>query len=215
MSDTPKSKHANFAYLSLGSNIEAERHLPAAVAHLAQYGHVRAVSTVWETAPVGFSDQPNFLNAVVLLETDLSAQVLRERAIAAIEAALGRVRSRNKNAPRTIDIDIMLFNRDIVQVNGRHIPDPEVRERPFVAIPLAEIAPDYVHPETGQTLQAIARQFDPTSSGMRRRSDVVLRSDNCVDKRRILQRSHRNIRKNDTLSKNWSNHRLSDLQEGN
>ncbi len=174
MSGADKSGSMNLAYLSLGSNIEPERHLPSAVAHLAQFGHVRAVSTVWETPPLGFSDQPVFLNAVVLLETHLSAQKLSREAIPAVEAALGRVRSENKNAPRTIDIDIMLFNRDIIQLDRRHIPDPEVLERPFVAIPLAEIAPDYIHPETGQTLQAIAGQFDPVSSGMRRRDEVVL-----------------------------------------
>jgi 2-amino-4-hydroxy-6-hydroxymethyldihydropteridine diphosphokinase len=164
----------NLAYLSLGSNIEPERHLPSAVAHLAQFGHVRSVSTVWETPPLGFSDQPVFLNAAVLLETNLSAQTLSQEAIPAVEAALGRVRSENKNAPRTIDIDIMLFNRDIIQLDRRHIPDPEVLERPFVAIPLAEIAPDYVHPEIGQTLCQIAGRFDPAATGMRRRDDVTL-----------------------------------------
>jgi 2-amino-4-hydroxy-6-hydroxymethyldihydropteridine diphosphokinase len=174
ISETNASRQANLAYLSLGSNIEPERHLPAAVAHLAGFGRVHAVSMVWETPPLGFSQQPNFLNAAVLLETQLSAQTLRQAAIAQIEAALGRVRSQNKNGPRTIDIDIVLFNRDIIRFNQRRIPDPEVLERPFVAIPLAEIAPDYVHPETGQTLQSIASQFDPTSAGMCRRDDVIL-----------------------------------------
>ena len=173
-SESKKTSRSNLAYLSLGSNIEPERNLPAAVTHLAQFGQVQAVSTVWETLPVGFNDQPNFLNAAVLLETHLSAETLREEAIAGIERTLGRVRTANKNAPRTIDIDIMLFNRDIIQLNGRHIPDPEVLERSFVAIPLAEIAPDYVHPETGRTLKDIAKQFDPASAGMVRREDVEL-----------------------------------------
>jgi len=164
----------NLAYLSLGSNVEPEHNLPAAVARLARFGHVRAVSTVWESAPVGLVDQPNFLNAAVLLETEFSAQALREQAIAEIEAALGRVRTENKNAPRTIDIDIMLFNRDVLQVGRRHIPDPEILERPFVAIPLAEIAPDYIHPETGQTLQQIARPM--WWDGITRRPDVIMRS---------------------------------------
>jgi 2-amino-4-hydroxy-6-hydroxymethyldihydropteridine diphosphokinase len=122
--------------------------------------------------PVGLTDQPNFLNAAVLLETPLPAQVLREQAIAEIETALGRVRTENKNAPRTIDIDIMLFNRDVLQVGQRHIPDPEILERPFVAIPLAEIAPDYIHPETGQTLQQIARPM--WRGGITRRPDVIM-----------------------------------------
>lgn len=164
----------NLAYLSLGSNIEPDRCLPAAVALLARYGRVSAVSTVWQTAPVGFADQPDYLNAAVLLETPLSAQALREQAIAHIEGELGRVRTENKNAPRTIDIDIMLFNDAVLNVGQRRIPDPEVLERPFVAIPLAEIAPDTVHPETGKTLKEIASQFDPDASGMMRRNDVIL-----------------------------------------
>ncbi len=163
----------NLAYLSLGSNVEPERNLATAVDWLGRWGRVQAVSTVWESAPVGLVDQPNFLNAAVLLETGLSAQALRQEAITSIEMALGRVRTANKNAPRPIDIDIMLFNQDVLQVGQRHIPDPEVLERPFVAIPLAEIAPDYVHPEIGQTLRQIAGRFDPAAAGMRRRDDVT------------------------------------------
>ena len=164
----------NRAYLSLGSNIEPERNLPAAVDWLGRWGCIQAVSTVWESAPLGFADQPNFLNAAVLLETGLSAQALRQEAIASVETALGRVRSANKNAPRTIDIDIMLFNHDILQVGQRHIPSPEVLERPFVAVPLAEIAPDYVHPEIGQPLRQIAGRFDLAATGMHQRDDVTL-----------------------------------------
>lgn len=170
----PRAEEGNLAYLSLGSNIEPERNLPAAVTQLAQFGRVRAVSRVWQTAPIGLADQPDFLNAVVLLETPLSAQALREQAIAQIEKSLKRVRTENKNAPRTIDIDIMLFNNDVLSLGRRRIPDPEVLERPFVAIPLAEVAPNYVHPETGQSLKQIADQFDPRSAGMSQRDDVVL-----------------------------------------
>ena len=165
---------ANLAYLSLGSNIDPERNLPAAVTLLAQFGQVRAVSSVWQSAPVGFAAQADFLNAAVILETTLSAQRLREQAIAKIEENLKRVRTENKNAPRTIDIDIMLFNEEVFSLGQRHIPDAEVLERTFVAIPLAEIAPDYVHPETGQTLRQIADKFDPEVAGMRRRDDATL-----------------------------------------
>jgi 2-amino-4-hydroxy-6-hydroxymethyldihydropteridine diphosphokinase len=170
----PESGKGNRAYLSLGSNIEPERNLPAAVAQLARYGQIKRVSTVWQTAPVGLIDQPDFLNAALLLETPLSAQVLREQAIVEIERNLKRVRTKDKNAPRRIDIDIMLFNEDVLSLGQRHIPDSEVLERSFVAIPLAEIAPDYVHPETGQTLQEIAQRFDLADTGMKRRDDVVL-----------------------------------------
>ena len=162
------------AFLSLGSNIEPERNLPAAVRELARFGRVVRVSTVWQSPAEGSAGQPEFLNAALLLETSLSAVELKETAIAAIEAHLGRVRGSDRNAPRTIDIDIMLFDRERLTLGRRRIPDPEVRERPFVAIPLAEIAPDYRHPETGETLTEIAARFNPATAGLRPRKDVIL-----------------------------------------
>jgi 2-amino-4-hydroxy-6-hydroxymethyldihydropteridine diphosphokinase len=164
----------NRAYLSLGSNIEPEHHLPLAVTMLGRFGRVAAVSTVWESPPADASDQPNYLNAAVLLETTLTAFKLREQAIAYIEAALGRVRSADKNAPRPIDIDIMLFNAEVLQLGERRIPSPEIIERAFVAVPLAEIAPDYVHPLNGATLAEIAARFSRAGAGLRARADVVL-----------------------------------------
>ena len=176
MSEVREAGKLNRAYLLLGSNIEPVNNLRDTVLQLARFGRVRAISAVWESPPAGFAAQPRYLNAAVLLETGLSANELRDTAIASIEAALGRVRTSNKNAPRTIDIDIMLFNRDVLDVGHRHIPDSEVRERPFAAIPLAEIAPEYLHPETGETLREIAHRFDPEAAGMRRRDDVALPS---------------------------------------
>lgn len=163
----------NRAYLSLGSNIAPEQHLPAAIRLLGDYGRVLAVSTVWESAALGDPNQPNYLNAAVLLATPMTASTLRRQAIATIENTLGRRRvADNKNAARTIDIDMMLFNRAILQIGHRHIPDDEVLTRAFVAVPLAEIAPDYVHPVTGQTLRDIAAQFDLTA--LHPRHDVIL-----------------------------------------
>ena len=164
----------NLAYLSLGSNMEPEHNLPEAVAQLARFGRIKAVSSVWQTAAVGFTNQPDFLNAAVLLETELTARILKEQAITQVENSLGRVRTENKNGPRPIDIDIMLFNHDVVSIGLRHIPDPELLERSFVAIPLAEIAPDYVHPETKVTLAEIALQFNPATEAIIRRDDIEL-----------------------------------------
>ena len=169
-----EKSRTNLAYLSLGSNIDPEHNLPKAVSQLAQFGRVKAASSVWQTAPVGFSKQQDFLNAAVLLETELSARILRQDAITKIESSMGRVRTENKNGPRTIDIDIMLFNRDILSIDHRRIPDPELLERSFVAIPMAEIAPDYVHPEKNVTLAEIARRFNPATEPIKRRDDVEL-----------------------------------------
>jgi 2-amino-4-hydroxy-6-hydroxymethyldihydropteridine diphosphokinase len=162
------------AYLALGSNIAAETNLPAAVERLADYGRVKRVSTVWESRPVGDTDQPNFLNAAVLLETSLSAEELKRVAIAEIERCLQRVRDpQNKNAARTIDIDIALFNQDVLSLGENRIPDPDILTRPFLAVPLAELDPEYVHPTDGQTLHAIAEGFEDGS--LIARADVQLR----------------------------------------
>ena len=162
------------AYLSLGSNIEPENNLPAAVRELGRFGRVLQVSRVWQSIPVGGPGQPDYLNAALLLETALSAIDLKAKAIATVEARLGRMRSTDRNAPRTIDIDIMLFDREQLRLGDRNIPDQEVLERPFVAIPLAEITPGYIHPVTGESLAEIASRFDPNSSGMRLCSDLIL-----------------------------------------
>jgi 2-amino-4-hydroxy-6-hydroxymethyldihydropteridine diphosphokinase len=163
---------ANVVYLSLGSNIEPAENLRAAIEQLAAQTKLIAVSSVWETKPVGLAKQPNFLNAAAIVETSLTAEQFKQEVIGPIEQGLGRVRQADKNAPRPIDIDIMLFNRQILQLGQRHIPSPEIIERPFVAIPLAEIAPDYQHPEVGQTLAEIARKFEVNQADMRPRPDV-------------------------------------------
>ena len=166
---------ANRAYLLLGSNIEPERNLPDAVRALREYGRIVAVSPVFESAPAGFLNQGNFLNAAVLLETRLSANDLRHGAIAAIERKLGRVRDPgNKNAPRTIDIDVALFNRDVLHGGGLSIPDPNILDRLFVARPLAELDAAYLHPEQHATLGDIAKALETAGAAITPRPDVLL-----------------------------------------
>ena len=174
----------NLAYLSLGSNIDPEHNLPKAASQLAQFGRIKAASSVWQTAPVGFTNQPDFLNAAVLLETELSAETLRHQAITQIENALGRVRTENKNGPRPIDIDIMLFNHDVGSIGHRRIPDPELLERCFVAIPMAEIAPDYVHPEEKVSLKEIALKFNSATTSITLRDDIELYGEREIKQRK-------------------------------
>jgi 2-amino-4-hydroxy-6-hydroxymethyldihydropteridine diphosphokinase len=190
--------HLNQAYLSIGSNIEPETNLLKAVNMLASHGRISALSKVWETRPVGNPDQPNFLNAVVLLETPASAQHLKDKVISQIERSLGRIRTEDKNAPRTIDIDIVLFNHDILSIGQSSIPSPEVLERAFVAIPLAEISPDYIHPQSGQPLADIASRFDPDEWGMKTRSDISIKKVmELQQKGKLINRSGYGVRLND------------------
>ena len=159
--------------ISLGSNIRPELNLPAAVRELRSAGEILAVSSVWESAPVGFADQANFLNAAVLLATRLRMEELKQTVLRPIEEKLGRVRVRdpgNVNAPRTIDLDISIFLSPAESL----VLDEEILTRSFVAVPLAEVLPDFAHPETGQTLAEIARSFKFPNSELRPRPDCSL-----------------------------------------
>lgn len=166
-------KRRNRAFIAMGSNIDAENNLREATRLLAEACTLVAVSPVYETVPVGTTDQPNFLNAAALIETELSAAELKHEVLLGIECQLGRVRVADKNAPRTIDLDLALFNTEVLDVDTRHIPDPDIVKYAHIAVPLADLAPQYRHPETGQMLREIAeRTF---MGGMMRRDDVQLR----------------------------------------
>lgn len=166
----------NIAYLSIGSNIEKERNLPACVRLLAHHGRIMAVSPVYETDPVGARPgDPSFFNAAVALETSLPAAELKAQVLQPIEEQLGRRRLADPNVPRTIDVDISLFNDQVFRLGRRKIPDPDILLYPHVAVPLADIAPDHVHPETGETLAQIARRVRATSDqSLVRRTDIPL-----------------------------------------
>lgn len=159
-------------FVALGSNIDSERNVREAVRRLAARCRLLAVSPVYETTPVGKTDQPNFLNAAALIETGLSAGALKAQVLQPIEQELGRVRTADKNAPRTIDLDIALFGDQVLELGTRHLPDPDGLRYPHIAQPLADLAPDMRHPETGQTLAEIARSLPGV--GLRLRPDVNL-----------------------------------------
>jgi 2-amino-4-hydroxy-6-hydroxymethyldihydropteridine diphosphokinase len=151
------------AYVSLGSNIEPEKNLVKAIRLLRERCTVLALSSVYRTPPQGYTQQADFLNMAVKLTTMLSPIEFKTRVMAEIERQLGRTRDpNNKNAPRTIDLDISLWDDAIIDYGEKpwHIPEGDILRFAHVAIPLAEITPDYVHPETGQTLAVIAAHFD-------------------------------------------------------
>ncbi len=146
---------AELAFISLGSNIEPSRNLPAAVRRLGRLGRLRALSAAYHTEPVGPPGQPPFVNAAALLETDLPPAPLTA-ALKETEAALGRVRTGDRYAPRPIDLDLCLYDTLQGTFDGVELPDPEILERPYLALTLAELAPDFPYPTTGEPLQAIA-----------------------------------------------------------
>lgn len=149
------------AVLAMGSNIEKERNLAEAIRLLRRAPRitVERVSRFYESPSVGGpEDAPDFFNVAALVRTELTAAGLRE-ALRAIERELMRERSADPDAPRTIDLDVAYFGDTGLDIDGWILPDPLVATAPHVAIPIAEVAPDWIHPTDGRTTKEIAEQI--------------------------------------------------------
>ena len=176
------SRPATPALITLGSNIAPERNLPRAVALLRQNYHltVRAISRVYESLPVSASggvaeDPPPFHYAALLVESDgyYGPLALKFHVLRFIELLLGRARSADRFAPRPMDLDLALFGDCVLSSPHLTLPDPDILTRAHVVLPLAEVAPDWRHPLTGQTLAAIAAGFGEVA-GIYPRDDLAL-----------------------------------------
>ena len=137
-------------YLSLGSNITPLKNLPRAVAMLRHYGEIIAVSSVWDTPPYGMTG-PRFLNASLAVTTLFPPTQFKNLALRRIEIMMGRVRTYDKNAPRPIDLDIVIADG--------WIADSNIWDRPHLAVPLGELLPGLTHPTRRITLAQIAQTF--------------------------------------------------------
>ncbi len=148
------STKPSLAYLSLGSNVgDRAAQLRSALARLETSGRVAAVSSFYETEPMEFTQQPWFLNCAVALETTQTPQQLMT-SILHIEQAMGRQRLQKKG-PRSIDIDILLFDDAVVNSSELTVPHPALHRRRFVLEPLAEIAPNALHPVLNKTIREL------------------------------------------------------------
>jgi 2-amino-4-hydroxy-6-hydroxymethyldihydropteridine diphosphokinase len=156
------------AAIALGSNLESrfgdrEANLREAVRRIESLGEVRAVSSFYDTEPVGYLEQPRFLNAALLLETEMEPRALM-RKLLSIERAMGREREgAMPKGPRVIDLDLLLYGDWVLWAEDLILPHPRMEERRFVLEPLAEIAPDWVHPVLGVTVRGLFAQLDRES----------------------------------------------------
>ncbi len=153
------------AYIALGSNMgEREQHLRSAIDSLRQLGDVGAVSSFYETEPVGDVPQSDFLNAVAELKAALAPEELLQ-ALLRIEQEHGRDRSASPpKGPRTLDLDLLTYDGLMLNTPMLTLPHPEMAERRFVLVPLAEIAPQWRHPISGKTAVELQAELTQQNS---------------------------------------------------
>ncbi|MBN2308346.1 MAG: 2-amino-4-hydroxy-6-hydroxymethyldihydropteridine diphosphokinase [Candidatus Hydrogenedentes bacterium] len=150
------------AIIALGSNIAPRDNLAAALALLAERLELAGLSNVYRSPALGRPEQPDFLNAACRVRprppaTRLEPRRLKADVLRPIEARLGRRRTPDTYAARPIDLDIALCGPLVIDEPGLRIPDPDIRTRPFLAVPLYELVPDAVLPDTGEELSAIVQ----------------------------------------------------------
>ena len=158
------------AYIGLGSNLgDRAANLAEARRQLAEAGRIVAVSSIYETEPWGVGPgQPDYLNQVVAMATPLPpSDLLKE--LLRIERKMGRVRSAPGDA-RVIDLDLLLYGDEVIDEPGLTLPHPRMCDRAFVLTPLAEIAPDTVHPANGLTIGALNASVDHSGVRLWRRT---------------------------------------------
>lgn len=145
----------NSIFIGLGSNLGDRQKMLAKAVELLQ-PEIRPVtySRIYETPPWGFTDQPAFLNQVILAQTSLSAQETLDT-LKRIENDLGR-QPNFRYGPRVIDLDILFFNEDVITTDTLAIPHPELTRRAFVLLPLLDIAPDFIHPVEKKSIRELA-----------------------------------------------------------
>lgn len=151
------------AFVALGSNLDGpETKVRQAIAALAELPQARlvAASSLYRSAPVGYSDQPDFINAVAQLTTTLAPRPLLA-ALLALEQRFGRKRS-FRNAPRALDLDLLLYDAQYIAEAELTVPHPRMHQRAFVLAPLVEIAPACVIPGVGPAADCLARCADQT-----------------------------------------------------
>lgn len=147
------------AFIGIGSNIDPAKNVRAAIRSLGRQMRLVGVSMVYCTDALDRPQQPPYFNCVAEIETDATPKELKHGILRPIEEELGRKRTQDKYAPRTIDLDLIVYDDLAMDAGGIRLPDPDILERPFLAIPLFELAPDLVLAGHGLHIRDIAAKL--------------------------------------------------------
>ena len=147
------------AFIGIGSNIAPEKNIRAALRLLATSASIKSISTFYREPAIDRPSEPDFYNGVVAIDTDLPPMTLKLKLLRKIEAALGRRRSADKYASRTIDLDLLVYGDLVVSSKQLTLPDPDILTRAFVAVPLCEIAPELLLPGLGVPICEVAERL--------------------------------------------------------
>ena len=169
------------AFIGVGSNIAPEENIREALRQLAQHARITAISTFYRQPAIGQPNQPDFINGVVTIGTDLPSPDLVE-VLRQIEAALGRRRTTDRYAPRPIDLDLLFVDGDVGQNSAPRLPHPDILNRAFVAIPLSEVAPSLVLPGSGISIGQIAGRFSSQKMEPLREYTCQLRNESLAER---------------------------------
>lgn len=143
-------------FVGIGSNLEPDTHIPAALEALNRLCPILAVSTFYRSAALRRPGLPDFVNGVCAIETQAPPRAVKFDVLRRVEDEAGRVRGGDPWGSRTIDLDLLVYDGEVANDDGFTLPDPDIRDRPFVAGPLLELAPRLVLPDTGEALASLA-----------------------------------------------------------
>ena len=147
------------AFIAAGSNIEPAKNIKKAVQLLSQKVKITGISTVYQTQPIDRPEQQSYYNCVLKVETDIQPKKLKYEILGAIETELGRVRTADKYAPRTIDLDLNIYDNLTGEIDGIVLPDSQITERPFMAFCLYELEPKLVLPGTNLAIADVCSKM--------------------------------------------------------
>lgn len=148
------------AFVGIGSNIVPKENIKSSIFKLKKVVEIKAVSTFYITKPLRKGKGDDYLNGAIKIITDLEPEVIKFSILQKIENELGRKKTKNKYSSRTIDLDLVLYGDQKIKKSNMNIPDPDIYIRPFLALPISELSPDLILPDTGQSISEIIKRMN-------------------------------------------------------